>query len=140
MLDWKSFTEDKSLGFWFSAAIIFLSLLTPVLYICFYVGLEQFSWTAFILPLAAAVAGAVLIVFRRYEWLNIALALLNFVALLFFIYTVSHYVSVVLVGIDLDHFEPQFIVCAALYLLTCALGVANVFLKQVKENGGESRA
>lgn len=127
------FLKDKSVGFWFSAALVLLSLVTAVVYAASYAGTDNINWVAFALLLAAAVGAAVLIILKQYKYVPYLQAILIFLSLLFFIYGIYYYVSVVMVGIDLDHFEPQFFACTILFLISFGVGVANVFLKQTKD-------
>ncbi len=132
------YLKDKAVGFWFSVSIAALSLITSIVYAVCYAGSDDMNWVSFALMAAAAVAAVVLIVLKRFEWAAYAQAALIFLSLLFFIYGIYYYVSVVLVGIDLDSFSAEFWVCTVLYALCFGLGVANVFLKQTK-NGGEAK-
>ena len=70
---------------------------------------------------------------KQYKIAPYALGFLNFVALLFYVYGIYYYVSVVLVGIDLDHFEPQFFVSTILFVVLLGASVTSIFMEQVKE-------
>ena len=132
------YLKDKAVGFWFSVSVAVLSLATAVAYAVCYAGSDEINWVSFALMAAAFAAAVVLIVLKRYKWAAYAQAALIFLSLLFFIYGIYYYVSVVLVGIDLDTFSAEFWVCSALYLLCFGLGVANVFLKQTKSEVAEN--
>lgn len=58
-------------------------------------------------------------------------------AFMFYVYGVYYYVSVVLVGIDLDSFSAQCIICSALFALTTIASAVGVFLKQTKTDAKE---
>lgn len=128
-----SYLKDKDVGFWFSASLVVFSLLTAVIYAACYAGTDNINWASFAFMLVAAVAGGALIALKLYVYVPYVLAALIFLSLLFFIYGIYYYVSVVMVGIDLDTFEPQFIVCALFYFLAFGASVANVFLRQIKK-------
>lgn len=134
----KDYLKDKDVGFWFSASLVVFSLLTAVVYAACYAGTDNISWLSFAFMLAAAAAGGALIALRRFTYAPYVLAALIFLSLLFFIYGIYYYVSVVMVGIDLDTFEPQFIICAIMYLLAFGAAVANVFLRQIKREALEN--
>ena len=129
------YIKDKSIGFWFCAAITLLSLVTSIVYAVCYAGSDNINWGSFAFMLAAAAAAVVLTVLKKHRLASYVQAFLVFMALLFFIYGIYYYISVVMVGIDLDSFTPEFIVCTILYLLAFGLSVANVFLKQTKDSG-----
>ena len=90
---------------------------------------------AFVFILLAAISGGTLIALKQYKYAPYAIAVFVFLSLLFFIYGIYYYVSVVMVGIDLDTFDPQFIVCALFFMLAFGLSIANLFLKQIKDGG-----
>ncbi len=129
----NNYMKDKDVGFWFSASLVVFSLITAVVYAACYAGTDNINWISFALMLAAAVSGAVLIALKLYVYVPYVLAALIFLSLLFFVYGIYYYVSVVMVGIDLDNFEPQFIICAIMYILAVGASVANVFLRQIKK-------
>lgn len=129
----KEFTGDKALGFWFTAAICVLSLITSIVYAAVYAGTDNIDWVSFAFMLTAFAGALVMTVLKKYKWTPYLQAALTFMALLFYVYGIYYYVSVVMVGIDLDHFEAPFIVTAILYAVTFGLSIANLFLKQVKD-------
>ena len=136
----KNYLKDKDVGFWFSASLILLSLLTSIVYVSCYAGTDNMNWASFAFMLLAAVSGAILIAFKQYKFAPYALGAFIFVSLLFFIYGIYYYVSVVMVGIDLDKFDPEFIVCLILYLIAFAAGIANIFLRQIKKENKTEEA
>ena len=110
----REYLKDKAIGFWFSVSLVLLTAVTAIVYV-------------------SCIATVVLILLKKFEYASYAAALLIFLSLLFFIYGIYYYVSVVLVGIDLDSFSAEFIACTVLYALTFGLGVANVFLRPLKK-------
>lgn len=134
----KDYIKDKAVGFWFSVALTALSLITAAVYAGCYAGTDDMSWVAFVLILLAGISGATLIALKQFKYAPYALAILIFLSLLFFIYGIYYYVSVVMVGIDLDSFDAKFIVCLILFLLSFALGIANLFIRQIKREGAEN--
>lgn len=134
----KTYLKDKDVGFYFSAALVILALLTSVVYAICYAGTDNINWLSFAFMLAAAVVGATLIALKLYVYVPYALAILIFMSLLFFIYGIYYYVSVVMVGIDLDSYDAQFIICTILYVLAFGASVANVFLRQIKKEVPEN--
>lgn len=129
----KGYLKDKGIGFWFSIVITILSLITAIVYIVSYNNTDNFNMAAFVLMLAAALVGIVLLVCKQLKLIPYLQAILIYLSLLFFIYGIYYYVSVLAVGIDIQEVDPEFIVCTALFFLTFVLSVANVFLKQTKE-------
>ncbi len=126
--------KNKPLGFWFSVGIGVFALVTAVVYVACYAGTDNMNWVSFALMLAAFIVSAVLIPLDKFvKYLPYAQALLIFLSLLFFIYGIYYYVSVVAVGIDLDHFDSEFIVCVIFFVLALGVSIANVFLRQEKE-------
>ena len=134
----KAYLKDKDVGFYFSASLVLVALITALVYAVSYAGTDNINWLSFAFLLLAAAAAIVLIVLKLYNYVPYVLAAGIFVSLLFFIYGIYYYVSVVMVGIDLDSFEPQFIVCTILYVLAFGVGVANVFLRQIKKEAVEN--
>lgn len=128
----KNYLKDKGLGFWFFVAATLLALVTSIVYAACYAGTDNINWGAFALMVAAFACGVVLIALNRCKWLLYAQSLAVFVSLLLFVYGIYYYVSVVMVGIDADHFDAAFIINTILYILTFALSIANLFLKQTK--------
>lgn len=133
----KNFTDDKATGFWFTVAICALSLVTSVVYAACYARTDNINWLSFAFMLAAFLGAFFMTVLKQYKYTPYLQAVFTFVSLLLYIYGIYYYVSVVMVGIDLDHFEPPFFITVILFLTTFGLSVANVFLKQTKENEKE---
>lgn len=125
--------KNKTVGFWFSVGIGAFALVTAVVYVACYAGTDNINWASFALMLAASVSAALIPLNKFVKYLPYVQALLIFLSLLFFIYGIYYYVSVVAVGIDLDHFDPEFIVCVILFAIATGVSIANVFLPQEKE-------
>lgn len=134
----KDFTGGKALGFWFTVAVCALSLVSSIVYAACYAGTDNINWVSFAFMLLAFAGALALTVLKQYKWTPYLQAVLTFIALLFYVYGIYYYVSVVMVGIDLDHFEPPFYITAILYIVTFGLSVANLFLKQTKEKEVEA--
>lgn len=131
-MNFNEFKKGKLPGFWVSVGLIFLSILIAIIYIACFVGTEEMNYFAFTFLLIGAIGGAVLIVLKKYDIATYVIGACVFIALLFYIYAVYYYVSVVMVGIDLDHFSAEFIVTTILLVIATIAGIANIFLPQVK--------
>ena len=130
----KKLLENKSYGYWITLALSVLSVVTAVVYMVMYNGSRYMSMPAAILPIVGAVAAVGLGFVRGGgKCANAVLALCDFVALLFYIYGIYFYVSVVLVGIQASSFNSQFVICTALFAVLLIANLINVFLKQEKE-------
>ena len=129
----KGLFKNKSIGFYVTLGTIGLALITAVAYLLCYNNTDNFNVWAFIVLLVSVVASVILVLIKQYKIAPYALGFLNFVALLFYVYGIYYYVSVVLVGIDLDHFEPQFFVSTILFVVLLGASVAAIFMKQEKE-------
>ncbi len=132
-MDLKNLFKGKAVGFYVLLASIVLTLITAFVYLACcsgkIVGYEVFNVWSFIILLASSVISICLVIFKQHKLAPYALGLLNFLALLFYVYGVYYYVSVVMVGIDLDHFEPQFLISTILFVLTLGGSVTSVFMK-----------
>ena len=133
----KGLFSKKPVGFYVSLGTAVLALITSIAYLICYNNTDNFNVWAFIVLLVSFAAAVVLVVLKQFKIVPYALGLLNFVAMLFYVYGIYYYVSVVLVGIDLDHFEPQFFVSTILFVLTVGASVAAIFMKQVNEEEAE---
>lgn len=128
-----SFIEGKKPGFWVTVGLIVLSIVTAITYVACFTNTDEMNYFAFAFLLIGAVAGIGLIAFKKYTLATYVVAGCVFVALLFYIYAVYYYVSVVLVGIDEDHFSTEFIICTILFAVTFIGSLVDVFLGQTKE-------
>ena len=129
----KELFKNKPVGFYVTLGTIGLALITAVAYLLCYNNTDNFNVWAFIVLLVSVVASVILVLLKQYKIAPYALGFLNFVALLFYVYGIYYYVSVVLVGIDLDHFEPQFFVSTILFVVLLGASVTSIFMEQVKE-------
>lgn len=129
----KDLFKNKPVGFFVTLGTIGLTLVTAIAYLLCYNNTDNFNLWSFIVLLVSAVTGIVLVILKQHKYVPYTLGLLNFISLLFYIYGIYYYVSVVLVGIDLDHFEPEFFVSTILFVITIGTSIATIFLKQDKE-------
>ena len=130
----KKLLEKKAYGYWVTLVLSVLSVVTAVVYMVMYSGSRYMSMPAVILPIVGAAAAVGLGFVRNGgKWANAALALCDFVALLFYIYGIYFYVSVVMVGIQASTFNSQFVICTGLFAFLFVANLVNVFLKQEKE-------
>ena len=130
----KKLLENKAYGYYVTLALSVLSVVVAVVYAVLYSGSRYMSLPAVILPIVGAVAAVALGFVRGGgKWANAVLALCDFVALLFYVYGIYFYVSVVLVGIQASSFNSQFVICTVLFVGLLIANLVNVFLKQEKE-------
>ena len=129
----KELFKNKPIGFYVTLGTVGLALITAVAYLLCYNNTDNFNVWAFIVLLVSVVVSVILVLLKQYKIAPYALGFLNFVALLFYVYGIYYYVSVVLVGIDLDHFEPQFFVSTILFVVLLGASVTSIFMEQVKE-------
>ncbi len=106
-----------------------LSVVTALLYREWFIGSAEFNEIAFYLMLGAGALGILALI-----GLGDFAASVQFLMLLggsmFYIYGMYYYVSIVLVGIDLQSFSTAFIACSALVGSTVALSTLNVLIKR----------
>ncbi len=130
----KKLLGNKSYGYYITLALSVLSVVTAVVYLVMYNGSRYMSAPAAVLPIVGAVAAVGLGFVRGGgKAANAVLALCDFVALLFYIYGIYFYVSVVMVGIQASSFNSQFVICTVLFVVLLIANLINVFLKQEKE-------
>lgn len=126
--------RNKSVGFYLTLCLAVLAIVTAIFYAVSYANYVGFmSWPAFWLLVLGAVGAVALsfVGFGKYApWLQAATI---FISLLLYINCLYSYVVVVLVGIDLSSFSPQFIICSVLFVLSLVLSIVNIYLKQEKE-------
>lgn len=139
MEGFKNFFKDKGVGYYVTVLATVLALATMIVYVSYYghgpreANIDCMNWVAFYLILAGIVLTVALLIFNQRFWATVSISLFSFVSLLFYIYGVYGYVSVVAVGIDLKTLSPGFLACTILYVLTIVFAYASVFLKQKKE-------
>lgn len=125
--------KGKTVGFWVSFGIGTFSSVTAIVYAVCYVGSDYMNWIAFSLTLLCAAASVGMIISKQTRFLPYVQAILCFTALMFFIYGIYYYVSIVVVGIDLTSVDAPFVISASLFVLLAGFGIANIFLNQTKK-------
>ena len=135
----KEFLKDKAVGFYVSAAVVLLVIITAIVYVGFYghgpreANIDGMSWWGFAFLLIAGIGGIGLGVIKQYKWIAPLVALASLWALLFFVQAIYQYVSIVLNKIDLSSFSAAFILTVVFFALTLVTSIVGIFLKQVKE-------
>lgn len=124
---------NKTVGFWVTVAVSVLSAVTAAVYGAVYGGGAYFNAAAFALAIAACPVGIAAALSPLHRYAGYVQFLLTLTALMCYAYGIYYYVSVVLVGIDLQGFGAEFFACTALFALTAAGSGVCVFLKQRKE-------
>lgn len=133
----SDYIKNKGAGFWITAVSCLLGLVTAIIYAANYAnriigGQTVISWPAFALLLVAVTANLLLLFIKRSNFAPPLSALLNGLALMFFIYGAYNYVAVVAVGIDAD-LDPVFVFTCVLFALTFILNISNIFFRQEKK-------
>ena len=105
-----------------------LSLVTACLYRMWFVGSTEFNQYAFLCLIVAAALG-VLAFFGLADYVNAIQFLLVVAGCMLYIYGMYYYVSIVLVGIDLQSFSNAFIICSGLLASAVAASTVNVLTK-----------
>ena len=130
----KEFLERKGIGFYATLCLAVLSVITAVVYAASYANYVGFmSWPAFALLIGGAVCAVLLHCIRKGKWSPWVSGATILVSLLLYIKCLYSYVVVVLVGIDLNSFSPQFIRCSVLFVACHLLGIVIIYLRQEKE-------
>ena len=109
----------------FTAICSVLSVVTALLYRSWFMGSTEYNSYAFICLIAAAALGIL-------SFIGIGSGfqfLLLLAGTMFYIYGMYYYVSIVLVGIDLQSFSSAFIACSALFATTLGLSTLNILVK-----------
>lgn len=125
--------KDKSYGFYVTLVLIVLSLTAALTYAALYNGSRYMSWPAAGIMLGGVALALVLAFTKLSKWSYAVLALADFAGLLFYVYGIYFYVSVVMVGIQASTFNWQFKFCTAMFVGLLVVNIVNVFLKQTKE-------
>ena len=133
----KKFFENKSVGFYVTLGSIALTLITAIVYLISYYNTKEFNSVAAILLFVSPVVSAALVCLKQERLGTVVLWLLNFLAFLFYAYGIYRYVFDVIIGIDYDHFEPEFFVCTIFYVLSVGVSTSTVFLSQTKKGENE---
>ena len=123
-------SKNRPIGYYVTLIATLLSLLTSVVYITAYGDSDYLSWPSFVLLAAAVLMNIVFLLIRKKPASPLVTGLLTTVAYMFYFYGMYFYISVVMVGIDLNTFEPKFVITTILFSLVFVIGIANVFLPQ----------
>ena len=130
----EKFLKRKGIGFYLTLCVAVLAIVTAVIYAVSYANYAgQMSWLAFGLLIGGAVCAVALHCLGKGNWAPWVLAAAIFVSVLLYIQCMYNYVVVVMVGIDLNSFSPQFITCSVLLCVSLVLSIVNIYLKQQKE-------
>lgn len=129
----KTILANKPAGFRVTLAATALSLVTALVYLALYSASRYMSWQAFGIMVAGVVLTAALIALKQERFAPSALLLGDFLALLFFVYYIYFYISSVVTGIQFSGFSAEFYVTMALFVLSLALSIASVFMRQTEE-------
>lgn len=105
-----------------------LCVITAFLYRMWFVGSTEFNQYAFLCLIVAAALG-VLAFFGLADYVNAIQFLLVVAGCMLYIYGMYYYVSIVLVGIDLQSFSNAFIICSGLLGSAVAASTVNVLTK-----------
>ena len=105
-----------------------LCVITAFLYRMWFVGSTEFNQYAFLCLIVAAALG-VLAFFGLADYVNAIQFLLVVAGCMLYIYGMYYYVSIVLVGIDLQSFSNAFIICSGLLASAVAASTVNVLTK-----------
>ena len=106
-----------------------LSVVTAFLYRGWFIGSAEFNEIAFYLMIGAGALG-ILAIIGLGDFAASVQFLMLLASSMFYIYGMYYYVSIVLVGIDLQSFSTAFIACSALVDSTVALSTLNVLIKR----------
>jgi len=129
------FFRNKGIGFYLTLVLVALAVITAAVYADSYAKYpNHMSWTAVgLLAGGAAVALVLSLINKLSNWAPWVQVFSIFSSLMLFVQHLYSYVVVVVVGIDLNTFTPQFILCSVLYGVSVVLSIVNIYLKQVKE-------
>lgn len=123
----------KAFGFFVMLLVAVLTVVAALVYMNNYQKLEVYmSWDAVNVMVAGAIAAVVLGIVGFSDLSSMTLAAANLVGLLLFAKAIYGYIVVVLVGIDLNSFDMNFIVTTALFAISFALSLITMFLPQKK--------
>ena len=132
--------KSKTLGFYFTVAVILLSLVQLIVYIAAFtpVSWESYMhWSVILFSVLAIVSGAALSVSRfTAPWAPAAATLMEFLSFLMFMrYGYMYFSQIFFSGISLSLIMQMYygyLVSILLYLLIFVLGVISMFLPQTK--------
>ncbi|MBP5254144.1 MAG: hypothetical protein J6Z23_02010 [Lachnospiraceae bacterium] len=130
----SKFLKEKGIGFYLTVCLAVLAVVTAIVYAVSYRNYVGFmSWPAFWLLIGGAVLAVGLHFIKLGKVSPWLLAAAVLAAVLLYIECLYSYVVVVLVGIDLNSFSNQFILCTSLFGACLVLSIVNIYLKQVKQ-------
>lgn len=132
----KGFLAKQNFGFFVTAGLALLSIVTAIVYAVSYRGFysgakEVFSPIAFWFLLAWVVVGVILYVLKQGRYAHYVAAVAGLIAFLTYAYGIYYYASVMAVGIDAT-FNAKFFVNTILFVLIWVGSIANVFFPQEK--------
>ena len=123
----------KAFGFFVMLLVAALTVVAALVYMNNYQKLEVYmSWDAVTIMVAGAAVAVLLGLVGFSDLSTGALAAANLVGLLLFAKAIYGYIVVVLVGIDLNSFDMNFIVTTALFAVSFAASLITMFLPQKK--------
>lgn len=126
--------KRKGLGFYLTMCLVVLSVVTAIAYVNSYANYVGFmSWPAIWLLVGGAVAALALSFTGLNKFAPWVVMATVFTAALLYVKCLYSYVVVVLVGIDLNSFTPQFMLCSTLFVVSLLLSIINIYFKQEKE-------
>lgn len=130
--------KNRSFGSYFTAGVALVSVVAAIVYAGCYHNLPRFmDWGSFVVMLVGAVVALALLVFNKKVLDEVASAVLcicNVVGLCLFIQAIYNYVAVVMVGIDLTSFDPEFIASTVFFAIAVVAALVSFFLPKAKEN------
>lgn len=129
----KEILANKRCGFYVTIALALLSIGTAAFYALRFGKYVAMSWPAFANLIGGAVVAVALAFMGKGKWGPWVQFATIFNAVLLFITTQYTYVAVVLVGIDLNEFSPQFIISSVLLVVSLLVSIVNIYLKQEVE-------
>jgi hypothetical protein len=126
----KGILAGKRSGYYVTLALSVLSVVTAAFYAVSYSKYASMSWAAFASLIIGALAAVVLANIGKGNWAPWVQVATIFAAILWFIKTQYSYVAVVLVGIDLTSFSPQFVTSVVLLVAALVVSIVNIYLEQ----------
>ena len=120
--------KERSAEFYMAGILSFLSLLTLITYGIAYSSSDYISWVSFAFLAAALVVNFTFFIMKKTRFSMVPGAVFSVIAFFFYLYGMYFYVSVVMVGIDISHFDGRFIINTALYTVLFILSVVNIFI------------
>ena len=124
--------EHRAYGFYVTIAAAVLTFITAIVYQVSYSSNQYYSAPVFVLLLLCLPALVVLVLAKLDGFAPAVITALSGAAALAFIYAMYWDVSVVLVGIDKQAFDPEFIVCAVLIVASFIVSEVSVYSKAKK--------